>query len=591
MSDVVSMNYATPDAPRRAGRRPRLWLGVAIVIAMWLVIKLPEWLTPGTMYQFMGMMWGPMLGLLGVLIWWLLLSRLPWATRLTGFLAFVVGVAIAIGLGDVKSMMMPYIIFTLPLSLTLWVLWTAIGRRLGPKPFRIGLVLGLVGLWSIFALFRFNGLNGNVHAALAWRWQQTAEEKFLQSLPANLHGTSPTTVAATTQPALVLSPGDWPEFRGPMRDSRITGITIAIDWEKNPPKKLWSHLIGPGWSSLCVVGDRLFTQEQRGPVEVVACYSTDTGSELWTHGDKDRFEEAIAGPGPRATPTFKDGRLYAYGSKSRLNCLDPLTGSVIWSRDVASETGAKLPMWGFASSPLVANGLVYVITGAPNKSMAAYHADTGEPAWSSCSGYSYSSPQISKIDGADQLLLVNEAGVSAMDPITGTLIWKHDFQMPPQANRVTQPLVFNGNELLLGAFFGVGTRRIKITHDANAWKTQEIWTSRSIKPYYNDAVIHKGNLYGFDGSAFCCINLETGKPFWRAPGAYGNGQLLLLADQDLLLVLSEQGDAALVDAKTNALHEVARFHALEGKTWNHPVLAHQKLFVRNGEEIACYAMP
>jgi outer membrane protein assembly factor BamB len=85
------------------------------------------------------------------------------------------------------------------------------------------------------------------------------------------------------------------------------------------------------------------------------------------------------------------------------------------------------------------------------------------------------------------------------------------------------------------------------------------------------------------------VSLEDGKRQWKARG-YGNGQVLLLADQGLLLVLSETGTVALVEAKPDKRREVASFQAIEGKTWNHPVVAHGKLFVRNGEEAACYQL-
>ena len=92
---------------------------------------------------------------------------------------------------------------------------------------------------------------------------------------------------------------------------------------------------------------------------------------------------------------------------------------------------------------------------------------------------------------------------------------------------------------------------------------------------------------GFDGAFLVCVSAENGKSRWRARG-YGNGQILLLEDQGLLLILSEKGEVALVEAKPQGHHEIAKFKAIDGKTWNHPVLAHGKLFVRNGEEAACY---
>ena len=585
------MQQATPSPipdmmPAAARPSPRVWPGALLVILMWLAIKVPGWVAPGTIVQFMAMMWGPLAGAALILAWWIFASRFSWAVRLVGLLSMIVGLAAAFMVGH-PSMRMGFIVFGVPVSVTALVVAAVIGSFLGNRSASLLVPIAVLGVWAFLACLRLDGLDGSINSSVSFRWTPTAEDRYLAARAKQVTQQA-SSLPATLPGALLLSDGDWPGFRGAGRDSKLAGVRISTNWNEQPPKQLWRHLIGPGWSSCCIIGDRLFTQEQRGVDEVVVCDDTSTGQELWAHSDRARFAEAMGGAGPRATPTFAGGKLYTLGASGILNCLNPLTGKVIWMRNIGTDAAAPTPMWGFASSPLVFGGLVTVITGGAGKSVMAYDAATGAPAWAAGDGWSYASTQVSRVAGVDSLLLVTARGASAFDPINGQFLWQHDFPIG-SANRCVQPTLVSDNQFLLGAAFGIGTRRVSVTHNGGTWKSQADWTTRKLKPYYNDMVFHKGHIYGFDGSSVVCFDPESAESNWRANG-YGNGQVLLLTDSDLLLILSEQGVAALVEARPDAYREAGRFQAINGKTWNHPVIAHGKLFVRNGEEIACYQL-
>ena len=481
---------------------------------------------------------------------------------------------------------MPMLMLALPWVTTVWVVWLVVTPFLNWPIRYAGLLAALLLTWSYFGLLRIDGVDGSMHITLSWRWNKTAEEKFLAELAARKKNAT----AATEDETLTLQAGDWAGFRGAQRDGRLTGVRLATDWDKNPPKLLWKTRVGPGWGSFTVIGNRLYTQEQRDKDEVVVCYKADTGDELWVHNDEARFTEVVGGPGPRATPTFHDGKIYAYGATGRLNCLVATTGRLLWSRDVVADTVAPVPQWGFASSPLVAHGIVSVFAGAPNgKSVAAYDAVSGEPVWTAGEGQlSYCSPHLATLDGVEQILIATDAGVTAIHPTKGDVLWKHEWPSKDMA-RVIQPAILNDTDVLIGTGMGGGTRRLHVTHSDDGWTVKELWTSKAIKPYFNDLVVYDNYLYGFDSGMFICVSLEDGKLRWRERG-YGSGQVLLLADQGLLLIVAETGEVALVKAQPDELKELGRFQAFEGKTWNHPVIAHGKLFVRNGEEMACYEL-
>jgi outer membrane protein assembly factor BamB len=471
----------------------------------------------------------------------------------------------------------------------------------------------LVGC-AVWTLLRTDGIMGAGGAQLAWRWSPTAEERLLARpdvepkvvSPASEVSPSPSAAevakdtpvvpadkkpsdapAAPAPPAASSAVAEWPGFRGPDRDGVVHGVQLQTDWAVSPPVQIWRRAIGPGWSSFAVQGDVLYTQEQRGEDEIVAAYKVSTGEPVWRHRDPARFYESNGGPGPRGTPTLAHGRVYAFGATGVLNVLDARTGAKLWSRNVATDANRKVPDWGFASSPLVLDDEVIV---AASGTLAAYDLSGGKPRWlGPAHGGSYSSPQLVTIDGVPQVILMQGAGVTSVDPSTGKALWEYEWE----GGAIVQPAVIGAGDIVINTIAmtgGVGTRRISVAHGANAWTVQERWTSNGLKPYYNDFVIHKGYAYGFDGSILACIDLEDGKRKWKG-GRYGNGQLVLLPDQDAMLVLSEEGELALVKASPDQFTEIARFPALQGKTWNHPVLVGNVLLVRNGEEMAAFRMP
>jgi outer membrane protein assembly factor BamB len=315
-----------------------------------------------------------------------------------------------------------------------------------------------------------------------------------------------------------------------------------------------------------------------------------TGRPVWTHRDTARFVESNAGAGPRGTPTLSNGRVYTFGATGILNALDAGTGAVVWSRSAASDANetpsmaggkTKIPDWGFASSPLVVDDVVIV---AAAGQLLAYDLATGEPRWfGPAGGVSYSSPHLVTIDGVAQVLLVSGAGATTVSPGDGKRLWEHRWQGFP----IVQPALTADGDVLIAD--GGGTRRLAVAHGPGGWTVAERWKSNTLKPYFNDFVVHEGHAFGFDGRILTCIDLKDGTRRWKG-GRYGNGQLVLLADQGLLLVLSEEGEVALVRAAPDQFTEVTRYKAIEGKTWNHPVLVGDVLLVRNSEEMAAFQL-
>jgi outer membrane protein assembly factor BamB len=184
-----------------------------------------------------------------------------------------------------------------------------------------------------------------------------------------------------------------------------------------------------------------------------------------------------------------------------------------------------------------------------------------------------------------QILLMSNVGLTSLSPTDGKLLWKYQWTLQ---DPILQPARIADGDFLIPGDMSYGMRSIAVTHESGEWKISDRWSSDGLKPYFNDIVVHKGHTYGFDGLGLVCIDITNGKRIWRG-GRYG-GQIILLSDQDLILILSEKGELALVSATPDKFTELAKFPAIKGKTWNHPVLAGDILVVRNSEEMVAFRL-
>lgn len=583
----VELPMTESDTSPSSSFKPlRVWIPILLLPLMVLARFIPDLIPDGPAMTWMFSAFGPFLISVAIMSWWGICSRARWYERLLGVVGLI-AILVLVSIASDSSMRGPLVIvMTIPMAIAGFTIGLIVfGNKLAISRTVIALAIAFVGA-GVSALTKTEGVWGNFAFDLDWRWNKSSEEKFLASR--SKESVDPSVAKPKALSDAFLQP-EWPGFRGPLQDGVQRGKTFSSDWLANPPKELWRVPIGPAWSSFAVAGKYLVTQEQRGEFEAVVCYDSETGKQVWAHETPSRFFEALGGLGPRATPTIAEGAIFAMGAEGWLVKLNATDGELLWKVDIRKAAECDPPMWGFSSSPLVHEGIVSVHAGGNgDKGIVAFDSVTGEPKWSAAAGkQSYASPQILTIQGQKLLTLLSDEGAHFYEPLTGKSVFNYSW--PHQGYRALQAQLVEANQMLIPTGLGAGTRLVELTKENDQWAGKEIWTSRFMKPDFNDLVVHKGFLYGFDSAIFACVDLKDGSQKWKG-GRYGKGQVLLLADSDLLIVVSEKGELVLLRATPDAFVELTKINAMEGKTWNHPVIVGDRLYLRNAEEAICYQL-
>jgi outer membrane protein assembly factor BamB len=402
---------------------------------------------------------------------------------------------------------------------------------------------------------------------------------------------SPTTPATEAVPAAAAATSPpapyWTTFRGPSWDGHYRERSVDLDWPETGITPAWKQPVGGGYASFVTDGRHAFTIEQRADEEVAAAYEITTGRELWTNSWNAVFRERMGGDGPRATPTWHEGRVYALGGAGELRAIDAADGRTIWRTNILDDAGASNLQWGMAAAPLIVDDTVVVLPGGGSgRSVVAYDRYDGTVRWTSLDDTaSYASPMLVTLAGTRQILAFTAERLVGLSPDRGKLLWEFPWKTQYGVN-ASQPLLLGDDRVFISTGYGAGAASIQVSHDpSGAYSVRELWRTNRMKNQFTSSLLHDGFIYGLDEAILACIDAETGAIKWKG-GRYGYGQVMLVDGH--LIVVTEAGDLALVRATPDAHVELARFPAIEGKSWNHPAMAGGFLLIRNVLEMAAF---
>jgi len=382
---------------------------------------------------------------------------------------------------------------------------------------------------------------------------------------------------------------DWPQFRGVNRDGISSETGLVGSWPEGGPREVWRVPLGPGFSGISVVGDRLYTMyttEQDGEAtEFAAAFDVASGKELWRTPVGKDYENTF-GNGPRSTPTVTGGAMYALGSYGDLAALSVKDGAQRWSLSLTETFGSKVPTFGFSMSVLVDGDQVIVEGGGKEgKSYAALDTTTGETKWSIGDGPddpTYNSPiMIKKGDKTRYVYIVGDKMMCIDEQ--GNEVWQHPWTFPGETH--ASPIFVAPDKIFASGAEGVGASLIQVSENGKEAEVKELWKTRFMRNHFSSSVLHDGHIYGFDNATLRAIAVDSGETAWAKRG-FGKGSLIFADGQ--LLVLSDKGKLALVEATPAEYREKGSVQALEGRCWTAPALADGRLYLRNHDEMVAY---
>jgi len=384
---------------------------------------------------------------------------------------------------------------------------------------------------------------------------------------------------------------DWPQFHGPAHNNTTSETGWRKDWPQGGPPVLWRARVGAGMASFAVVGDRVFTAgNDDHDQDTVFCLDLATGKPVWRHDYPCKSAAhmmSIVPGGPCATPCVSGGHVFTISREGDVFCLESATGAVVWQKNMVRDFQGRRPVYGYAGSPLVWQGKLFLDAGGEEGSTVCLNAETGEKIWAKGKGEAgYSTPVIAQMGGKDRLLMFKGRELAVLDPKDGSAIASYATRTTDFCNCATPAFTPDGN-IFISHTGADGSTGLKFD-GASLTRT---WNVRDLGMLYNSGVpLGKNALMVFNDSMrgvddMRCLDLETGNALWQS-GDVEKGTAIF--SDGHLIVLSTKGAVLLCKPSPTGIKVLVRAKVLDGKCWVLPVLSHQRLLCRSNDgDLVC----
>ncbi len=379
---------------------------------------------------------------------------------------------------------------------------------------------------------------------------------------------------------------DWPQWRGANRDGKVTGFTAPETWPTELTQN-WKVTVGTGDATPALVGDKLYVFARQGDDEVTLCLDAASGKELW----RNKYAaQAVTGaasrhPGPRSSPAVADGKVVTLGVGGVVSCLDAATGTGVWRKDPFPKV---VPQFFTATSPIIVDGMAVAhLGGKENGAIIAFDLATGDQKWQwTVEGPDYASPVLLTVEGTKQIVTLTEKSIVGVGLADGKLLWQLPFTPGRRAYNSATPIVDGQTVIYTGA--GRGAKAVKIEKQADGFAAKELWSNPEVAPQFNTPVLKDGLLYGLsDGGNLFCINAQTGQTAWIDTTENDRGGFAAIVDAgSVILALPSSSELIAFKPSDREYAELARIKVADTPTYTHPVIAGNRVFVKDQETVA-----
>jgi outer membrane protein assembly factor BamB len=387
--------------------------------------------------------------------------------------------------------------------------------------------------------------------------------------------------------------GDWPYWLGPTRNG-VSPETVA-PW-KGSPKVVWRKKIANAFSSPIVADGMVFVHTCLADkdVEEVVALDAQTGKQRWRDSYPRAKYRSQLGAGPRATPSFADGKLVTYGITGTLTCYEARSGARLWQVNPYEANKLTLPRFGVCSSPILSPGRAIVLVGGAGFAVAAYDMADGKLAWKALDEPAGSaSPTVlpPAVPGGDeQIVAQTTLRLAGLNPKDGAVRWEQPLVFEPAG---VSPTPFVMGDLLLCTTQDNGTIAVSLPskeHPEPAVK----WRQSDFSGYFSTgtvgpegtALVVTNALAPLPRADLRCLDPVTGKELWKKQNlGYFHFAVMAVAD-GRVLILDDAGNLILAQVTRKGYQELAKAKVCLG-TFNSPALANGRLYVRDNVEVIC----